>query len=228
MCFIVALLLCGCKHSVQNDVDSEQDEPVIDSLIILKYDEPINGYNAMIEWKPKTSEAEFFFTKEGESFSVKPWSFKPEWFNMAIDGNTLHYRPKPEIEILDPEEPFFFQDIDYDGVDELLVVEIQGGPRGSNAYRVFELDGTEREDEPFYEISDWTSFNPSEKSITLSYNYGVLIGGYRMKYKHLKDGVFVVTDSIHVEYKADYSDSIRTYYRKQGDKMVFVKKEIVK
>ena len=79
----------------------------------------------------------------------------------------------------------------------------------------------------FYEISDWTTFNPSEKTITINYNYGVIIGGYRLKYRHIRDGSFALTDSTHIDYKFDFTDSIRVHYRKQGDKMVLVKKEIL-
>lgn len=55
-----------------------------------------------------------------------------------------------------------------------------------------------------------------------------ILGSDFLKYRRQKDGSFALTDSTHLDYKVDFSDSIRVHYRQQGDKMVLVKKEIVK
>ena len=34
-------------------------------------------------------------------------------------------------------------------------------------------------------------------------------------------------ERVHIDYKEDGTDSLRTYYRKQEDEMVLVKKEVV-
>lgn len=86
----------------------------------------------------------------------------------------------------------------------------------------------EREDEPFYAICDMTTFNASEKSITQEEYYGVILGSNYLKYRRQLDGSFALTDSTHVDYKVDFSDSIRTHYRILGEKMVLVEKEAVK
>ena len=195
-----------------------------------RYDEPINGYTVTMEWIIGTQVAEYCFTKGGRSFRVESNSFNPAPLDPSPVGEEkiLYYHPKPKGQMLYDQEPFFFTDIDFDGTEELIIVELQAGPRGANAYRVFEPDGTEREDDPFIGISDWTTFNASEKSITLFYYYGVILGGTQLKYRRQRDGTFALTDSTHIDYKTDFSDSLRTHYRKQGNEMALVKQEVVK
>ena len=101
---------------------------------------------------------------------------------------------------------------------------------GRTAYRVFELDGTEREDEPFDgNVDEMTEFNRNEKSITVFHD-GYWESGDVLKYQRRSDGIFHVTDSTHILYKQSedtVTDSIRIHYRKQGDEMVLVKKDVV-
>ena len=121
----------------------------------------------------------------------------------------------------------FFSDVDFDGTKELLVREPLIGPKGTNGYHVYEPDGTEREDEPFHALNDMTVFNTAEKSITMNYYFGVLFGSRHEVYRRQKDGTFKEMERVHIDYKEDFSDSIRFYYRRQGDEMVPVKKEIL-
>lgn len=69
---------------------------------------------------------------------------------------------------------------------------------------------------------------PSKGQLFSRYPDGIILGSDFLKYRRQKDGSFALTDSTHLDYKVDFSDSIRVHYRKQGDKMVLVKKEIVK
>lgn len=130
-----------------------------------------------------------------------------------------------------PEGTFGFFDIDFDGKDELVYAAYTQGYHGRTAFRVFELDGTERDDEPFdWNIDEVTEFNRSEKSITI-FRDGDWDGGDVLKYRLQSDGAFHVTDSTHILYKHSediVTDSIRFHYRKRGDKMVLVKKEVVR
>ena len=195
----------------------------------FRYNQPINGYTVTIDWQSGTEEAEFHFVKGNTSFSVRSYSFDPHMFGMPADEKefTLRYRPKPKGEMLYSKEPFFFSDVDFDGTNELLVQEPLAGTRGTNLYHVYELDGTERTDEPLDAICDMTTFNTSEKSITQEEYFGVILGSNYLKYRRQRDGSFVLTDSTHVDFKVDFTDSVRVHYRKQGDKMVLVKKEIL-
>ena len=211
----------------------ESDIPTV----FIKYDQPINGYNVTVDLYPDGDgfygPADLHFSKGNTSFTVHVDNFDEDHFNRETvlhGGETikLKHTPLPRGKMISPDCTFFFSDVDFDGTKELLVKEPLAGTRGTNLYHVYELDGTEREDEPFLAICDMTHFNATEKSITQEEYYGIILGSNFLKYRRQKDGSFTLTDSTHVDYKVDFTDSIRVHYRKQGDKMVLVKKETVK
>lgn len=129
------------------------------------------------------------------------------------------------------EGTFGFFDVDFDGQDELIYVAYGQGHHGCTAFQVFELDGTEREDEPFdWSVDEYTEFDRREKSITVHQYGGLSDGGNIVKFKRQPDGSFHVTDSTKIIYGIKgnlITDSIRFHYRKQGDKIVLEKKETV-
>lgn len=207
----------------------------------IKYDQPINGYVVSVNLHPRWNgedlnyygPAELHFSKGNSGFTVSVDSFEEDhfdWETILHDGETitLKHTPLPKGKMISENCTFFFSDVDFDGTKELLVKEPLAGTRGTNLYHVYELDGMERDDEPFYAICDMTTFNASEKSITQEEDYGVILGSNYLKYRRQPDGSFALTDSTHVDYKVDFTDSIRVHYRKQGGKMVLVKKEVVK
>ena len=249
---LALLLLVGCKNNNSSNqlshvpsnhetlaTTTEQDNHR--PIVHIKYTEPINGYDVTVDMHPDRigdnleyyGPAEMHLSKGDSGFTVETESFEEDHFDYETvlkDGETitLEYTSLPKGKMISDECTFFFSDVDFDGTKELLVKEPLGGPRGTNAYHVYELDGTEREDEPFYAISDMTEFNASEKSITQTEYSGVILGSNLLKYRRQRDGSFALTDSTHIEYKVDFTDSIRVHYHKQGDEMVLVKKEIVK
>lgn len=237
------LLLLGCKNPkaptpseigyVSNDLEELRKSPEEDPFIHYIFDQPIGGFEVSMDWMPNTEQAELHFAKEGAAFSITCYSFDPEQFDIPTDGThtQLHYKPKPAGTFLYDREPFFFSDVDFDGVEELLTLSYMEGPHGTNAYLVYEPDGTEREDEPFDSLSDLTDFSPSEKAIIQNNYWGVLIGGNRLKYRRQQNGTFALTDSTFIEYTIrgdEMVDSIRVHYRRQGGKMVLVRKEVVR
>lgn len=229
------------KYEIEESEDSyvpeiSPKESDLEGAIHIKYDQPINGYNVTVDLYPEGGTfygpADLHFSKGNTSFSVHVGNYDDIHFDRETvlhggDTITLKYTSLPRGKMISPDCTFFFSDVDFDGTKELLVREPLYGPRGSNGYHVYELDGTERDDDPFQGISDMTEFNASEKSITQKYYYGVILGSNQLKYRRQRDGSFALTDSTHVDYKVDFTDSIRFHYRKQGDKMVLVKKEII-
>ena len=226
------------KNSAEKAPGSLKDaRPVIH----IKYNEPINGYDVTVDMYPDADgedlehygPATLHFKKGNTKFDVEIDEFSEDHFDegkVLKDGETitLKHTPLPKGKMISEDCTIFFSDVDYDGTKELLIKEPLAGPRGTNAYHVYELDGTEREDVPFFAISDLTEFNATEKSITQTEYSGVILGSDLLKYRRQRDGSFALTDSTHIDYKADFTDSIRTHYHKQGDKMVLVKKEVVK
>lgn len=219
------------------ETNLEQEAEEWADVIHIRYDKLVNGYIITVDLYPEDDTfygpADLRLSKDNSGFTVHVDYFEEDHFNRETvlhggDTITLKYTPLPKGKMISPDCTFFFSDVDFDGTKELLVREPLYGPRGSNGYHVFELDGTERDDDPFQGISDMTEFNASEKSITQKYYYGVILGSNHLKYRRQKDGSFALTDSTHIDYKIDFTDSIRVHYRKQGDKMVLVKKEVVK
>ena len=238
---IVAKLLSGKASAIQYLELENKASSIHHPVVHIKYTEPINGYDISVDMYPD-ADGEFLehygpatlhFKKGNTEFMVEIDAFLEDHFDAETvlkDGETitLKHTPLPKGKMISEDCTIFFSDVDYDGTKELLIKEPLAGPRGANAYHVYELDGTEREDVPFFAISDLTEFNTTEKSITQTEYSGVILGSDLLKYRLQRDGSFALTDSTHIDYKSDFTDSIRTHYRKQGDKMVLVKKEIVK
>ena len=213
--------------------DISSKESALEDPIRIKYGQLVNGYTVTVNLFDG-GYAIMHFEKGNASFSAEIYGFEePQLYDLdtgMVEGDeiVLKYIPLPAGKMISENCTIFFSDVDIDGTKELLVKEALAGTRGTNLYHVYELDGTEREDEPFYAICDMTTFNASEKSITQEEYYGVILGSNYLKYRRQPDGSFALTDSTHVDYKVDFTDSIRVHYRKQGDEMVLVKKEVVK
>ena len=216
-----------------------EKDPEEEAVVHIKYTQPINGFEVTVDIYPEADgdrlkhygPAELHFKKGNTEFTVEIDDFSEDHFDYEttfLPGQTVMIKPTPlpAGEMISDVCTIFCSDVDFDGTKELLVKEPLYGPRGTNGYHVYELDGTERDDDPFYAISDMTDFNAAEKSITQKYYYGVILGSNYLKYRRQRDGSFALTDSTHVDYKVDFTDSIRFHYRKQGDKMVLVKKEV--
>ena len=209
--------------------DSEDDL----AIAHIKYDRPVNGYTVTVDLYDGNF-AKMHFAKGSSGFTADVDYFEePQLYDLdtsSYEGkeSVLKYIPLPGGKMISEDCTFFFSDVDFDGTKELLVKEPLAGTRGTNLYHVYELDGTKREDKPFFAICDMTHFNASEKSITQEEYYGIILGSNFLKYRRQKDGSFALTDSTHIDYKVDFSDSIRVHYRKQGEEMVLVKKEVIK
>ncbi len=208
-----------------------------DDVIHIRYDRPVKGYSVTVDLY-SGDYAEMHFEKGASSFTAEIDMFEEQLlYNKKGIGEyngketVLPYVPLVFGKKVVPEGTFGFFDVDFDGKDELVYAAYPQGYHGRTAYRVFELDGTEREDEPCDgSIDEMTEFNRNEKSITVFHD-GYWQSGDILKYRRQPDGTFHVTDSTHILYKQSedtVTDSIRFHYRKLGNEMVLVKKEVVK
>ena len=243
--FILILCSFGCKRHKSTDTNfaatsmettQQKQDSAKKPVVHIVYDEPIEGYIVSADVFPRddlNGSASLHFKKGDTSLNIKMdvvllTSFlkKGEYG----DGQTIvkHYNPFSVSDSLSTDHEFLFYDIDFDEENEIIVAYPWFGPRGTIAYEVYETDGSKREDIPFDCIDSQTRFNAKEKSITLSYYHGVILGSNILKYKRQFDGSFMLTDSTKIEYKVDFTDSIRTHYHRKGDKMVFDRREIIK
>ena len=202
---IIISLLLGCcsqrqsKNSVANTAESCPVEETTASVIHLRYDKPINGYTVTADVTPNESgtdgSAELTFTKGDISFVAFVDFFVKDGFNLGdIDKNSeevvLQYSAKPKGVMLYSKEPFCFSDVDFDGTEEILVLDYGQGVHGVNAYRVFEPNGKLREDAPFKELDDHYEFDAAQKTIACKYYEDPETGPFNDIYKRQKDGSF--------------------------------------
>jgi hypothetical protein len=99
-----------------------------------------------------------------------------EGFNVTdfLNDNYDHNAPGSWEQI-----PFFFEDVDFDGVEELIVTDFNSGQRGGNEYSIhkyFERYGKinykNQSDEPFGYIDQLTTFDKDSKTIAQFHSGG--------------------------------------------------------
>jgi len=212
------LLVSSCsQRKTKNNTPPIVESAIVEEssakaeVIHLRYAKPINGYTVTADVTPYESgsegEAVLTFSKEDISFSAFVDSFVKDGFNLGtIDKNSeevvLQYSPKPKGVMLYSKEPFCFSDVDFDGIEEILVLDYGQGVHGVNAYRVFEPDGKLREDAPFKELDEHYEFDAKNKTITYVYHEDASTGPFQDIYKRKKDGSF---ELIKESFSYDYS-----------------------
>lgn len=156
--------------------------------VFIKYKQPINGYTVKVMCMPyecydKERETEIWgsallcFEKEYSRFYVYNESFSDSILyhvnkESVKDGLVLNidYLPKQKDEYLSENSPFFFQDLDFDGTEELVINNWRQSIRYCNTYDVYRIDigGAELiTTPPFYKISNYmTEFDSIKKTIT--------------------------------------------------------------
>lgn len=156
--------------------------------VFIKYKQPINGYTVKVMCMPyecydKERETEIWgsallcFEKEYSRFYVYNESFSDSILyyvnkESVKDGLVLNidYLPKQKDEYLSENSPFFFQDLDFDGTEELVINNWRQSIRYCNTYDVYRIDigGSELiTTPPFYKISNYmTEFDSIKKTIT--------------------------------------------------------------
>lgn len=175
---VLGVLICSCANNtptekgfLPNDLDELRKSPEYVNLSKYVAEDPEDAY--IPEKTPEESDSE-------DDLAITHIKY-----DRPVNGYTV------TVDLYDG---------NFDGTKELLVKEPLAGTRGTNLYHVYELDGTERTDEPLDAICDLTTFNASEKSITQEEYYGVILGSDYLKYRRQPDGSFALTDSTHVDY----------------------------
>ena len=208
--FLFVISLAACAKS--NDKDQSKNQTSIESTnasvssneIIIKYSNPINGYNVTAKWlirgKLEVQGSENFsgpaiLTFENIKTKEISWVIHPE-FTIDINEENLKYitvqngdfiknqsftqvvkYTAPEAEIVGTEKeeegfgytyiPFFFQDVDFDDKDELILTYARTYEKGGSQNKIFKLptddnlEFSEMTDEPFTTFSGFYYGNPS-------------------------------------------------------------------
>lgn len=181
---LLSLCLLGCTSKPQFTYKA-WDLPQIP----IKYKQKVNGYNVSVlcflgdSVAYDQNKALFYFENDSSYFYVYNPSFHigmllGEDFQIG-DSFFLDYTyPETTTELPDNDVPFFFQDVDFDGEDELLITKWQLGSRGSSRYDVYDLDKydgysidiPQKTEEPFTLLENYkTTFDYEQKEIIMRY-----------------------------------------------------------
>ena len=198
----VLLMMAGCRHT--KDVPKENKSVTVDiaeasindnDSFFVVYRQPVRGYKvkAVVRYSNTFdwNSASISFTKDGKSFTLSTTSFGDSLFNKGgwgmegtNEGSVKKYHNKrveadyhsTEVDSkyeLD-ETPFFFRDMDFDGVEELVIVHYRVAVRYHDGYDVYRIvDGEPvlinyppyKTDEDFG-MTDYPEFDLKKKTIT--------------------------------------------------------------
>lgn len=215
--------------------------------IYIKYKQPVNGYTVRVLWMPYTDESEetsetgsalLYFESESNHFYIQTRSYRDTAVyshTKLKDGDILFwdYTPKKKGEILSQYSPFFFSDVDFDGVDELLINDYYVGPNSYEVYKVHPYYAEIVKEKPFDNLQGGiTQFDIKNKTITKHYADGPVV--YTHTYKAIKqDEIEYSAPESHYKfelvkvntyiYRAEYEE--HKVYIKDGYKYKLVKDE---
>ncbi|MCR4834787.1 MAG: hypothetical protein K5899_00150 [Bacteroidaceae bacterium] len=202
-------MLASCqqsgKVSGQGGLPADSVDVVADSdSFTVVYRQPVNGYQVKAVVKMAHYEinyADITFTKEGESFTLHTTSFGDSTFNKGgwgMDGTNYelmekykrqiveadYHENREEDEVMSGFSPFFFRDLDFDGVEELVIVHFTIAERyhsGYDVYRIVEGKPVQIDYPPYnsgcYEdmgMTDYPEFDYKKKMIECPYPEGEL------------------------------------------------------
>lgn len=200
------------EASFSNDSPIENNQPVRvgdrvsnekDSFVVV-YRQPINGYQVKAIAKLTKSDvdvisADLYFNKNGKSFVLHTQCFgdtlfskgrldydyeNTEIFNKYRNNKVeAVYQENKEEEGLPNYTPFFFKDMDFDGVSELVIVHYSMAVRYGSGYDVYRIveDRPLRLNYPPYDenfedwgfgMTDYLEFDFQKKTISCPYPEG--------------------------------------------------------
>lgn len=194
------LLIAICQMGCVNKEKKLEDT----NIFTVVYRQPVNGYQVKAVVSIDEYEingADIIFEKEGESFMLHTTSFGDSTFNKGgwgMDGTNYElmekykgltietdYHENREVDVLmSGFTPFFFRDLDFDGVEELLIVHFTMAERyhsGFDVYRIVEGKPVLIDYPPYYSgcyddmgMTDYPEFDYKKKTIECPYPEGEL------------------------------------------------------
>ena len=226
---IAFLLLVACNNGKVSSVEAEED--INDSIecdsFTVVYREPVNGYKVKAVAKSDVSDvdvisADLTFAKDGQSFKLHTQRFgdtifckgrldnefeNPELFkkykNKTLEADYHIYKDKDYQMPMDT--PFFFMDLDFDGIEELVIVHKSMAVRFHDGYDVYRIvEGrpvlidyppyNDNKEDYGFGMTDYPEFDYKKKTISCPYPEGELKWTRRTIYgvsKTRKDTVVV-------------------------------------
>lgn len=182
--------------------------------VFIEYAQLVNGYKVNVEFLSYTPVGELseighatlhFSHKDGYGFSVtcEYYSdvalYRNEYIVKDNDHIKLDYIAK-DHEYLPSESPFYFADMDFDGRQELVVVNWVSGGKGGHCYDVYDIDAKhnliQKTKPPFDAIEQYfTVYDKPSQTIVNSDLDGVFYYAEHF-YKKNKAGDFYLDRSV--------------------------------
>ena len=189
----------------QLPVNTESGAKSENKIFTISYSNKIEGYSVDVMWRPvKVSYEhvigpaiiEFKNIKDGNVFYISNDNFsvlknKLE-FTYSQDGTSVEKLNKdyavfrydePNLKMGESfgetDEPFFFQDLDFDNKKELILVEVDNGQRGVATFNVYRVDSDgfiSRFDEPFKSLDQLSRIDIKNKQIIVHGSGGYCTG----------------------------------------------------
>ena len=172
--------------------------------LYIEFTDVIQGrYIVDVEWFPIWDEAPMFNGPANINFKLKDrdvkFTIKADLFNIShrmfsfpkyrIDANTIANQDIIKMKFRDiGNAPFAFGDMNFDGINELVIADRNGGQRGYDAYSVYliqEIEGSSyfnildlTDVLPYSKIDKTTEFDWDNKTIKLYYSGGACSSSY--------------------------------------------------
>ena len=253
------------NQSVQG-ADNE-GQGAVNNAITLDYPTEIEGYRVRVYWKPvKIKYAyvigpailEFSNAKDSTSFTLtsnhfsvpkSTLKFKYNEDSTQIKGFNerrlqMAYKGVP----LDSKaggfgsanEPFFFADVDFDQIKELLITEADQGQRGTAIFKVYQFDDSynapepsEMSAEPFASLDALSTIDYGNKSITIENSNGAYTSSqdtYNLKAANYEGGAPYLALASVVEGQVDEATNkpYEARYKVLNDKRILISRKEVK
>ncbi len=192
---IVLLMMAGChrtkvvtKDNKSVTVDTTEASINENDSFFVVYRQPVRGYKvkAVVRYSNTFdwNSASISFTKNEKSFILSTTSFGDSLFNKGgwgMDGTnesiTKKYHNKTVEAVYHSTEddtPFFFKDMDFDGVEELVIVHYRAAVRyhdGYDVYRIVDGEPVLINYPPYktnddFGMTDYPEFDFKKKTIT--------------------------------------------------------------
>jgi hypothetical protein len=201
--FSALTLLSSCANS-----QTKNTEP---KVVTIEYSNEINGYSVNVIWKPNAVRyshtkgpaiIEFYNKKDSTSFTITnnnfgilnsklPFSYSEdsmEIISLNQDKIQLNYDEKSlksEEHFGTTNEPFFFQDLDFDNIKELVIAEIENGQRGVASFKAYKMEDGDIQselygitnNEPFKSLDEISKIDYINKRIIIYGSGGVCASG---------------------------------------------------
>jgi hypothetical protein len=208
---LIALSLALAAISTYATAQNTYYEP---NGVSISYSNVINGYSVYVLWKPMVVSnnrtigpaiLEFYKVDEPYSFfltnnhfgienSKLPFTYSEDGLDIVSINEYEIYLGydkddlKSEYSFGTTNQPFFFQDLDFDKIDELVLVESENGQRGVASFKAYKFDGPEllpdrygiTSIEPFRSLDEMSKIDYLTKRITIYKSGGNCANSYEI------------------------------------------------